>query len=292
MIAENFNSWQAHILGLQNLIRMRGGVGLYEPVRDAILECDTIGCLVFGTSPYLLGHVDLDDIECDELALANLPYEFVNVDFCLRQTVVAMQALCESMNQIIAGRGSENHLQASRLKEFVVKRSVIEYRLLACNIDDHHSLEEAEPNSTVAGSRVLKLAAQIFTNLTFRKMKAGSGLHTALGLRLRSAIVAFDQHPTSRHSTCLMLWASVMGCMGSLPGPTRMFFLGWVSHFAAELGVLDIGDLKLQLAKVMWVEALLGALCADVWRNLQEMGGVGGAGDFRLGMGELSLPMG
>ena len=43
----------------------------------------------------------------------------------------------------------------------------------------------------------------------------------------------------------------------------------------SELDLCELSDLKYQLGKVVWIEGILGGMCDQVWRELEEMGRIG-----------------
>jgi hypothetical protein len=172
----------------------------------------------------------------------------------------------------------------SVLEDFAARRSIIEYRLLHLEpsdsdidvgVDADADVDEDDSESTSPATLVLTIAAKIFSNLVFRKMTPNSLIHARLALRLRQAILSFDRHASSTHATCLLLWASVMGCMALRAGPLRTWFLGWVAHCVGELDICSETDLKYQLGKVVWIEGVLGGNCDGVWRELEELGAMG-----------------
>jgi hypothetical protein len=254
-----------------------------------VLECDAVGCAIFNVQPYLVDYVDVYDLP--EADVASLPYEFITVDLQIRQTFLAMRSLCATMETYMpASPTSPRHIFSPKaqqsvdkaaLNDFVAKRSVIEYRLLTlhtpqtCSDDEAEDDEDEESATPVVA--VLTLGAKIFTNLVFRKMTPSSIIHMRLAQRLRTAILDMDRHPSSQHLSCLplLLWVSVLGCMAVQAGPLRVWFLGWIVHCCSEMDVSEESDFKYQLSKVCWIEGLLGSMCSDIWREMEEMGRMG-----------------
>jgi hypothetical protein len=269
---------------------MRGGMNEYDLIRDAVLECDAVGSVIFGVQPYLSAFIDTD-AGSPGYGQANLPYEFISIDSHLRNTFVAMRALCQTMESTIMSRAARavtfdalaTSVDRSTLHDFAARRSIIEYRLLnqehelglSDTEEEDAEADEDNSNTTDEATRVLILAAKIFTYLVFRKMTPSSLIHSRLAIRLRQAILAFDRHASSQHATCLLLWASVMGCMALRAGPLRTWFLGWVAHCVSELDVCSEVDLKYQLSKIVWIDGLLSGHCSTVWQELEELNRMG-----------------
>ena len=254
------------MFGLRNLLGLRGGLTKQDLVRDAVFEVDSVGSVIFSVQPHLADFLDMEDISEDRCQ-ANLPYEFISIDPHLRQTFAAMRSLCTILDSYLIPRRKRG-LDEAALLDFAERRSVIEYRLLTTSIEEDAEADE-DLNSSSAATNVLLIAAKIFNYFVFRKMLPSSYIHTNLAVRLREAILAFDHHASSRHATCLLLWAAVMGCLAMGQGPLRLWFLGWVSHCALELDLCELADLESQLGKVMWSDGILGASCQSLWSDLE-----------------------
>jgi hypothetical protein len=96
-----------------------------------------------------------------------------------------------------------------------------------------------------------------------------------LATRLRTAIITFDRDHSSQYAASILIWAAVLGYLALEPGPLRMWFAGWVSHFVDELDISDLEDLSYHLCKFVWLDNVLDEPCRAMWDELEELRSVG-----------------
>jgi len=267
----NEDGWNAHRMALKQLVRHPNSRSAVKMARYTIFDVDAIGCYMFNKQPVF----SLDDLAPDHTALdtCDQPIKLGDVTILtnMHSHVTPTTGLDETVQTILdrmrdidyfISQGTHNSYLQIHVQTYLDTRTLIEHTIFDLLHQDNLDYQ----------SRTVCHAAQIYINQAYRTFGKGSEIPHRIALRLRDSMIEVIEEVLNGHDLdASMLWAAMMGGIGTRDTEIRKFFISTISIFSSELGLTTWPAIHEQLTKMPWSEEYLGTECKLLWEEAQRI---------------------
>ncbi|ETI21849.1 hypothetical protein G647_05918 [Cladophialophora carrionii CBS 160.54] len=252
----NHPKWKMHAAGMSEMVRVRGG---FQNVRDVlhmkIYRADTVGAVDTLTHPNFPRPVRTTKSLFGMLAIEppRTPIEALFVDLGLTQTVlnalVELSHLCHALNQ---AAGERIPVDPMAFDEDV---TCIQHDLLRSISPDQEAVE-----------RLCVITALIFIQTLTREVPFTRLCSSHVSKQLKEALPALD---AGKAPARLIYWMLFMGGLVSQDTSEKIWFRKRLRDFhRLRNDLVRWENVKAELQKVFWVDALQEAFGLEVWHDI------------------------
>lgn len=169
-------------------------------------------------------------------------------------------AQMNTINKFIANASLDTYLQM-HVQAYILTRFSIEYSVF--EVLDKPDLDDE--------SKAVCLAAQIYINKVYRTFEKHHMVPDRIAQRLKEPLLAVIQsHYENKEHCDLILWAAVLGGLGSRDKDLRRVFVFAISAVCISMGWTAWSEVLGQLNLWVWCKNCLEEECSELWSEVEE----------------------